>query len=671
MSDLRFETCTLLAARLGPPSPHPQFGAREANQPRPESLDARIPAADSVNIGYGRRHTCLPYLLQDDYGRQRAPRLFETAVLENEILRATFLPALGGRLWSLWHKPSGRELLHVNPVFQPCNLAIRDAWFSGGVEWNFGWPGHTPFTCDRLFAARARRDDGTPVLRLYEYERVRGMPFQMDCYLPDGSPVLLVRVALRNPDQHTVPAYWWSNIAVPECADGRVLVPAEAVYSFAYGNGRMTLVPHPYCDATDRSRPANLKRSSDSFYIVPETRQPWIAAVGGDGRGLFQASTQLLRGRKLFVWGQSDGGRNWQSFLNTPGHPYIEIQAGLERTQASCHPLPGRETREWVEAYGLLEADPALAHGADWTAAWTHACQRIALLAPQALLEDELERTREMSLRPPLAVEHRGSGWGALERRRRALSSEPPLAGPALPFGDETLEPEQQPWLQLLEEGALSAPDPTAPPPSYMDQEAWRALLERSLASGRSDHWFAWLQLGVMHLAAGRLADARQAWETSLARRANAWAARNLAQLAAREGRVDEADRRFRQARALAPADWRLATEHLQTLAAGGRAADCLAEIDLMSPALRQRGRVRLIEARAAVAAGALERFAAIADQPFEVEDVREGDRSLSEVWFDYQARRLALETGEAVTDALRERVRREFPPPRHLDYRM
>jgi hypothetical protein len=53
-------------------------------------------------------------------------------VLENDILKATFMPVSGGRLWSLYHKPEQRELLNRNPVFQPANLANRNAWFSGG-----------------------------------------------------------------------------------------------------------------------------------------------------------------------------------------------------------------------------------------------------------------------------------------------------------------------------------------------------------------------------------------------------------------------------------------------------------------------------------------------------------------------------------------------------------
>ena len=77
------------------------------------------------------------------------------------------------RLWSLVHKPSGRELLDVNPVFQLANLAIRNVWFSGVVEWNIGIIGHSPFACSPLFAARVERLDGTPILRMYEWERIR------------------------------------------------------------------------------------------------------------------------------------------------------------------------------------------------------------------------------------------------------------------------------------------------------------------------------------------------------------------------------------------------------------------------------------------------------------------------------------------------------------------
>ncbi len=210
MSELRIDTLRLPAAELGAENPLPNFDPPR-NQP---VLSGK--SEDDPEAGY--LPDFLPYTLQGGYTRQRQPRDLKVAVLENEILRATFLLDYGGRLWSLLHKPSGRDLLYVNPVFQPANLAIRDAWFSGGVEWNMGVIGHTPFTCSPLFAARVSAPDGTPdgtpVLRLYEWERIRCTTYQIDAYLPDGSPVLYVRVKLVNPFDHALPMYWWSNIAV-------------------------------------------------------------------------------------------------------------------------------------------------------------------------------------------------------------------------------------------------------------------------------------------------------------------------------------------------------------------------------------------------------------------------------------------------------------------------
>ena len=141
-------------------------------------------------LGWQAGYRVLPYRMQDVYTRQRAPRDFQAVVLENEYLRATFLPELGGRLVSLVSLPAERELLHRNPVFQPADLAIRNAWFSGGIEWNIGQLGHTFTTCSPLFAAQIRGAAGEPGLRMYEYERCKGLFWQIDFYLPPGLPFL-------------------------------------------------------------------------------------------------------------------------------------------------------------------------------------------------------------------------------------------------------------------------------------------------------------------------------------------------------------------------------------------------------------------------------------------------------------------------------------------------
>ena len=117
MTTLRITTWTMPAADLGPDNPLPALrGERELH-----ALDegSNVPQEMVDSLIWGHPANILPYTRQDGYNRERRPRDFRVAVLENETLRATFLLELGGRLWSLYHKPSGRELLSVNPVFQP------------------------------------------------------------------------------------------------------------------------------------------------------------------------------------------------------------------------------------------------------------------------------------------------------------------------------------------------------------------------------------------------------------------------------------------------------------------------------------------------------------------------------------------------------------------------
>src|SRR5438067_10288075 len=115
MSQLTLQPFVLSAANLGGENPlaplRPDETASAAGMPVSRGTDERYP-------DWGEEASILPYRLQDQYDRSRRQRSFNAAVLENEFLRATFVLELGGRLWSLIHKPTERELLFANPVFQ-------------------------------------------------------------------------------------------------------------------------------------------------------------------------------------------------------------------------------------------------------------------------------------------------------------------------------------------------------------------------------------------------------------------------------------------------------------------------------------------------------------------------------------------------------------------------
>jgi hypothetical protein len=635
MPNFRIETLTMPAANLGGENPLPRLRPRLSATAGVE-VDDSVPHFDRTHFGYGLDAGWLPHRGQDDYDRNRRDRGFLALVLENEFLRATILPEVGGRLWSLVHRPSGRELLHVNTVFQPANLAVRGAWVAGGVEWNACVYGHSPYNCSSVFAALVDDPRAGVIVRVFEWDRTRCVPYQIDFALPDGSPVLLVRVRLTNPHSHTIPMYWWSNIAVPESPDVRVIVPADSAYTYEYW-GCVHSVDIPRESNVDITYPTNISHAGDYFYRISAGARPWIAALDRDGRGLIQTSTARQIGRKLFAWGSEPGGRRWQEFLSPPGHPYFEIQAGLARTQMECTPMPSSALWEWVEAYGLLEADSRKVHGLDWTDAVGEVSQRLEQCISQCELEAYLCQSSESADRPPAEIIHRGSGWGALERRRREKCGERPFCSPALAFDDESLTDDQQPWLMLLQNGVFPNREPECEPGAWMVQNEWQDLLQSGMRRRAGDHWLALLHLGVMHYAAGNSAAADQAWRLSLQRRPSGWAYRNLAMLRRIEGRPDDALELYRKAMALMPELKPLLIEFLGVLHAVGHAGEAITILEAAPLAIREHSRVFVLRARAGLALGLTQPCLPILHESFELVDIREGETTLTDLWRAYR----------------------------------
>jgi tetratricopeptide (TPR) repeat protein len=665
MNQLTLGTLMMPAANLGGENPLAPLRAYET------ASAASVGAGAADYPDRGREASILPYRLQDQYDRNRSPRAFTTAVLENQHLRATFLLDLGGRLWSLIDKASGRELLFVNPVLQPANLAVRDAWFSGGVEWNVSIIGHGPFTAAPLFAARVQHDDGTPILRLYEWDRIRGVPFQIDCWLADDRPVLMVGLRIINSNDHAIPMYWWSNIAVPERPDVRVLGPSDQAYRHDYDG---SLVEHevPIYQGVDVTYTTKRRSAADLYFRIPRGQRPWIAALDGEGGGLVHTSTDRLVGRKMFNWGVDAGGRRWQEFLSQPGEAYIEIQGGLAPTQGEYVAMPARTQWSWVEAYGLLEADRAKVHGADWRTARETVEEALERNLPRADLNRELGRyTARIASRAPAELLHQGSGWGALEQRRWQRAGEVASVMGALMFPESSLGAEQAPWIELLETGKLPPRSPSSDPGSLMVQPPWREMLEKSVQSAGGRHWVAWYHLGVMRYRAGDPAGARDAWERSLGEHPTAWAQRDLAVLDLDEGKISEATDRWIAAARLAPDLAPLAIECARALLNAGRPADLIAFTDALEPALRPHGRIRLLRAMAALALNDLDSVARYFDGAVDIANIREKETSLSDLWFGWQERRVARERGVEVNDALRREVRKSFPPPPAFDFRL
>ena len=159
-------------APLGPLNPWPRFHFQIQDVPVHVADD--LSAEDRAGTFTNAAVRPLPYLMQDNYAQ--APERPVADRSSRERGPAGDLLPVAGRANDLpLQQRERRELLFDNPVFQPANLAIRNAWFSGGVEWNGPLYGHSLLTCSPVFAGRVETPRG-PLLRLYEFDRAWRRP---------------------------------------------------------------------------------------------------------------------------------------------------------------------------------------------------------------------------------------------------------------------------------------------------------------------------------------------------------------------------------------------------------------------------------------------------------------------------------------------------------------
>ncbi len=589
---------------------------------KPES----IPADLAEGMSYGHIRAIYPYQLQDGYGRERTPQAMKVVVLENDLARAEFATDFGARLVSFVDKTTGRELLDKNPIFQPANLALRNAWFSGGVEWNIGMRGHSPFTCDPVYAGIVTDNDGAQTLRVWEYERIRRVFFEINFALSDSSPALHALVRVVNPLPTETPMYWWTNMAVPQTEHTRVFVPASKMLVTDY-DGTMSEVP---TDTADASWPARYQDAADVFYRT-DGEVPWIAAVEADGAGIGHFSSPPLTGRKLFVWGSGESARRWNEWLegdNPDGsaRSYLEIQAGLATTQHEHVKLAGHNSVAWFETIMPVQADPETVAGPldEATVAVENVIKQVAFN-----VEAEYQKLAAVVDAPVRAVLSYGSLWGLIDGMAYQRTGTPfltPGSTPILPPGDRIDDESISLWLMTLSNDFSQLNlDPAVAPDSYAVGPAWERILTEA-----PENWLTVYHRAVIAHADDRAEQAVALYTRSLELEPSAWAYRGRA-LAHSDAEAAIAD--FTTAHELAPEVWQLSLELIDALLTAGKPDEALEVADAATRPAHAEGRFALVTAQAAIAAGKPERAAELLKAGFDVADLREGEVSLSALW--------------------------------------
>ena len=603
----------------------------------------------------------LPYRTQDGYDRAQKKGKLPVVVLENSKLKATFYPQYGGRMASLYDKVNERELLFKNPAFQPANLALRNAWFSGGIEWNGPVHGHQHYTCSPVYMGIVDSDRGQ-VLRIYEFDRQLETTWQVDIWLPDDSDKLYTHGYVRNVNDEDMEYYWWTNIAVAITDETRILAPHNGECICHAPDQAIYRTPCPYKEDFDGSYPTRYPVADSIFFDNEAGDRPWIASVEGNGAGLMNVSTRALMGRKLFVWGSNQGGDRWSDFLARKGQgAYAEIQGGITSTQLQNRPLAANTNYGWTECFMPWQMDATAAMQEDHLRAVSAAARELDIELPEDELE-EVNKFMESLVDAPVKNITRGSAWGRLFEQRRGAA-----VSPGLVF-DEELHIEQLIWQELLDSGSVQSLDVDSGSIGWNVSEGWVAVLEKSVAE-HGTSWVHELLLGTAYMEQYRTDEAWDCFIKSEELKPNWMAFRNLAVVSA--ARLDDELARsyYDKAMAIVPDCQPLIVEYIEHLAKFCLFDEVNEAVKSLPGDTANHERVQLALATVALVAGECGLVLKVLEREFAT--VCEGESLLTDLWFGAFVKQREIELGRVLTEDEKHGVEADNPPPERIDFRM
>src|SRR5206468_297133 len=86
---------------------------------------------------YGTTTFSYPYTLRKNLTAQKSDHAWRAVYIENEYLKCSVLPDIGGHLYTCLDKVSGQSMFYANPSIKKAEIGYRGAWAAFGIEFNF------------------------------------------------------------------------------------------------------------------------------------------------------------------------------------------------------------------------------------------------------------------------------------------------------------------------------------------------------------------------------------------------------------------------------------------------------------------------------------------------------------------------------------------------------
>jgi len=346
------------------------FGAFSQNsiiQEKPHSLNS-YPFSDPNPVATPGR--IYPYFRFDGYTAEGRKMDWNMVEMENQYIKIYVTPQVGGKVWGAVEKSTGKEFLYFNHAVKFRDVAMRGAWTSGGVEFNFGLIGHAPSCSSPVDYLTRTNTDGSISCFVGGTDLPSGTRWRVEINVPKDKAYFTTRSFWYNPSVLEQSYYHWTNAGIKVAGNLKYAYPGQYFLGHDGSN-------HPW--------PVNTEGRDLSFYENNNFEGYKSYHVFGEYTGFYggywhddefgtghYATYDEKPGKKLWIWGLSRQGMIWEDLLTDTDGQYTEIQSGRlfnqEASNSTFTPFKHRSfipggTDTWTEYWFPVKGTKGLKYG--------------------------------------------------------------------------------------------------------------------------------------------------------------------------------------------------------------------------------------------------------------------------------------------------------------------
>lgn len=313
-----------------------------------------------------------PYFRFDGFTDTPVKKEWKVVELENDYIKLTILPEIGGKIWNAVEKSGNRSFIYNNEVVKFRDVAMRGPWTSGGIEANYGIMGHTPNCATPVDYSTQTDKDGNVSCVIGVLDLLTQTNWSIEITLPKDKACFTTKSLWHNSTAMEQPYYHWMNTGIKAQGNLEFIYPGT---KYVGHDGELADWP---IDKVSGKNIAFYEQNDfggyKSYHVFGKYTSFFGAYWHSDNFGMVRYSPHDEKaGKKIWIWGLSQQGMIWEKLLTDKSGQYVEVQSGRlfnqnseksTRTPFKHKSFTPYATDEWTEYWypvlntrGFVEAN--------------------------------------------------------------------------------------------------------------------------------------------------------------------------------------------------------------------------------------------------------------------------------------------------------------------------